>query len=108
MSEATGTSPRSLRYYEELGLIRAPRRPNGYRDYGPSAVADVLTIRSLLDLGFPTALVERILPCTGDAGPVGDCSALVEHATEIRGEIDQKIRRLSETSEALTRFVAQA
>lgn len=108
LSEATGASPRSLRYYEQLGLIRSTRLTNGYRDYDPSAVQVVATIRDLLDLGFPTALIERILPCTGDAGPVGDCAALVQRMAEVRDELDGKVRRLAETRDALTRFLERA
>jgi DNA-binding transcriptional MerR regulator len=62
LSDATGASPRSLRYYEKLGLIGSSRLANGYRDYDASAVAAVSTIRSLLGLGFPTALIGRICP----------------------------------------------
>src|SRR3954470_4187723 len=100
LSAATGASPRALRYYEEHGLITSDREPNGYRAYAESAVDTVRAIRSLLDLGFPTELIARILPCTGDAGPVGDCGALMARVAEIRDTMDDKARRLRETSDA--------
>jgi len=83
LSGVTGASPRSLRYYEELGLISSARKSNGYREYDESAIDIVKTIRSLLDLGFPTSLIERILPCTGDTGPIkADCTVLIERVAE--------------------------
>jgi DNA-binding transcriptional MerR regulator len=106
LSAATGASPRALRYYEEHGLIRAAREPNGYRTYGDDAVGAVATIRSLLDLGFPSELIGRILPCTGDAGPVeGECTALLARVAEIRDDMAEKAHRLGQTRDALTRFL---
>ncbi len=109
LSEATGASPRSLRYYEAHGLIHSRRQPNGYREYDASAVDAVRTIRSLLDLGFPTALIERILPCTGEGGPVaGECSALAQRIAALRDDMDDKVRRLTQTRDALTRYLQQS
>jgi len=46
---ATGWSARMLRYVEKLGLIEAPRSAAGYRLYGPSSLARLRTLRSLLE-----------------------------------------------------------
>ena len=106
LSAATGASPRALRYYEEHGLIASEREPNGYRAYDASTVDAVLTIRSLLDLGFPTELISGILPCTGDAGPVaGDCGALMARVAQLRDDMNDKARRLRDTSDALSDFL---
>jgi DNA-binding transcriptional MerR regulator len=109
LSELTGASARSLRYYEDLGLIRSTRQPNGYRDYDEQALDFVVKIRSFIDLGFPTNLISQILPCTGDAGPIeGDCAALMARVREIRDEMDDKARRAADTRDVLTAFLAQA
>jgi DNA-binding transcriptional MerR regulator len=109
LSERTGASARSIRYYEQVGLLRSSRLGNGYRDFGDDALRTVETIKTLLDLGFPTELIERVLPCTGDAGPIAqECGVLVQRVTEIRDEMDAKARRLAETRDALTRFLDQA
>ena len=106
LSRVTDASTRSLRYYEQLGLIASTRQPNGYRDYDESVIATVSTIKALLDLGFPTALIENVLPCT-NGGPVGDCSTIFERVTQIRDEMDSKARRLVQTRDALTAFLAR-
>ena len=38
LAKLSGVSVRTLHYYEEQGLLRPQRRPNGYRDYGPDDV----------------------------------------------------------------------
>ena len=107
LSERTGASARSIRYYESLGLVRAERLSNGYREFPEASVQTVEMIKWLLELGFPTELIERVLPCTGESGPIeGDCSTLARRVAEIRDEMDAKAAKLTETSAALTHYLA--
>ncbi|MGB3732280.1 MerR family transcriptional regulator [Microbacterium sp.] len=107
LSRETGASPRAIRYYEQTGLLKSKRRTNGYREFDDAAVQTVITIRTLFELGFPSELVSRVLPCTGDSGPVaGECRALMQRVSEIRDEMDAKARRLDATRDQLTRFIA--
>jgi DNA-binding transcriptional MerR regulator len=106
LSAATGVSARSLRYYEQRGLMGADRTLNGYRDYGDDAVATVLTIRSLFDLGFSSELVRAVLPCTrGEEVDEAVCQSLAERVTEVRDEIAERVIRFTETRDTLTRFL---
>src|SRR5699024_10021123 len=50
-----GTSPRSLRHYEQQGLLSPSREHNGYRVYGQTDVIRAGNIKALLDLGLTTA-----------------------------------------------------
>lgn len=63
LSSLTGASPRSLRYYEEQGLIRSSRRDNGYRDYGEDALLVVRNVRTLLAAGLTMADITQIGEC---------------------------------------------
>lgn len=109
LSRETGASPRAIRYYEQTGLLRSERRSNGYREFDDAAIETVTTIRTLFALGFPSELVSRVLPCTGEAGPTaGDCGALMQRVAEIRDEMDSKARRLDATRDQLTQFLATA
>lgn len=109
LSRETGASPRAIRYYEQTGLLRSERRANGYREFDTAAIQIVTTIRTLFDLGFPSELVSRVLPCTGEAGPVvGECGVLMQRVAEIRDEMDAKARRLDATRDQLTRFIDTA
>ncbi len=49
LARRSGTSARSIRYYEQQGLMVARRRPNGYRDYDERSVATVRRIQVLLE-----------------------------------------------------------
>ena len=63
LAEASGVSPRSLRYYEQNGLIRSVRTPGGWRDFDESMVERVVTIQHLFAAGLHTATINDLLPC---------------------------------------------
>jgi DNA-binding transcriptional MerR regulator len=63
LSEASGVSPRSLRYYEEIGLITSARTPGGWRDFDNSMVERVVLIQHLFAAGLCSATVYEVLPC---------------------------------------------
>jgi DNA-binding transcriptional MerR regulator len=63
LAEATGTTPRVLRHYEQAGLISAERAPNGYRSYDEHAAVRVRNVRCLLAVGLTLDDVRAFLPC---------------------------------------------
>ncbi|MDE3723386.1 MerR family transcriptional regulator [Nocardiopsis sp. N85] len=94
LSELTDTPRRSLRYYEERGLILPARGQNGYRDYDEATVDRVLQIRGLLDAGLPTRIIEQILPCLDKPRSIHFPDATPEMIATLRGEIDRMDRRI--------------
>ncbi|MCX4669708.1 MerR family transcriptional regulator [Streptomyces sp. NBC_01381] len=70
-SRVSGVSARSLRHYEQEGLIVPGRCSNGFRDYCQSTVDRVLVIRSLLESGLPVRLIREFLPSLTDERDVG-------------------------------------
>jgi DNA-binding transcriptional MerR regulator len=52
VAELTGTTPRTIRYYEEIGLLPATagREAGSHRLYGPGDVERVRELRSLKEL----------------------------------------------------------
>lgn len=96
LSRRTGASARSLRYYENLGLISSDRQPNGYRDYDAATVAEVETIKSLLGLGFPTAVIGEVISCDR-IGESEGCEVVRSRVAELRDEMatraDELVRR---------------
>ncbi|CAL9312056.1 hypothetical protein SUDANB51_03331 [Streptomyces sp. enrichment culture] len=75
LAEATGTTARALRHYEQAGLITSERAANGYRLYDAGAAVRVRNIRGLLEVGLTLDDVRVFLPCLdGDvtAGPASD------------------------------------
>ncbi|MFJ7288678.1 MerR family transcriptional regulator [Curtobacterium sp. AB451] len=71
LAAATGVSVRSLRYYEEQGLLRADRTPSGQRAYATPAIDRVRLIQQLFAAGLPSRTVVQLLPCV-DAGVATD------------------------------------
>ncbi|MBB6672778.1 MerR family transcriptional regulator [Cohnella nanjingensis] len=63
LSARTGVSIRSLRYYEEQGLLTPVREANGYREYSPFAEDQVRTIQLYLQLGLSTEQISGFLTC---------------------------------------------
>jgi DNA-binding transcriptional MerR regulator len=63
LARASGVSTRSLRYYEEQGLIRSGRTPGGWRDFDASMVERVVMIQHLLAAGLCSVTIGELLPC---------------------------------------------
>ena len=52
-ADASGVSPKMVRYYESVGLLPAARRtPSGYRDYDASDVHRLRFVRPPLATGL--------------------------------------------------------
>lgn len=63
LADASGVSTRSLRYYEEHGLIRSERTPGGWRDFDSLTVERVVMIQHLFAAGLSSATINELLPC---------------------------------------------
>ncbi|MEV4546649.1 MerR family transcriptional regulator [Nonomuraea wenchangensis] len=105
LARATGVSRRLLRYYEEQGLLRPVRLPNGYREYAEGDVAAVRHIRALLAAGLPTAVIARLLSCVhddeGGRMTAAACPGVLGHLRRERRRIADTIERLQTSQQAL-------
>lgn len=62
LAKATGLTSRTLRHYEQIGLLRPSRvASNGYRFYGDAEISRLYRILSLRALGLPLATIRRAL-----------------------------------------------
>lgn len=66
VARRTGASVRSIRHYEKVGLIRATRDENGYRDFDDADVLLVRRIGRMIRLGFTTEEIATFLDCIVD------------------------------------------
>ncbi|MEU5864700.1 MULTISPECIES: MerR family transcriptional regulator [unclassified Nonomuraea] len=95
LAERTGVSTRSLRYYEQHGLLSARRGPNGYREYAEEDVKLVSEIRSLLSVGFTLEDTRPFVDCLRSGhSSGGSCSESVEVYQRKIMQIDEEIRVL--------------
>lgn len=67
LARRTGVSERSLRYYEQQGLLRSERTAGGHRDFGEWAVDRVIRIQALYAAGLASKKIAVLLPCIRDA-----------------------------------------
>ncbi len=101
LSRRTGVSTRSLRYYEQRGLLRARRDTNDYRSYGPDSADTVARIRELLAAGMNTDAIRDLLPCA-QGGPALISCALSRAVVERQmAQLDEEIEKLLSHREAL-------
>ena len=109
IAEQTGVSVRSIRYYEQSGLLYSSRRPNGYREFPPSTVERVRAIRDLIEAGFTIEEVTSVASCLHAIGVNANCSSQtvaiyrekiekIDHQVEtllhLRGRIEERIAEL--------------
>ncbi|NRQ35736.1 MerR family transcriptional regulator [Nonomuraea sp. NN258] len=95
LAERTGVSTRSLRYYEQHGLLTARRGPNGYRDYAEDDVKLVAEIRALLAVGFTLEDTRPFVDCLRAGHSSGGvCSESVAVYQRKLRQIDEEIRVL--------------
>ena len=67
IARQAGVSTRSLRYYEEQGLLTSWRTPSGQRTYPESAVERVRLIQQFFTAGLHSRTILQLLPCV-DSG----------------------------------------
>lgn len=112
VAELTGTSRRSLRYYEQQELIAAQRDDNGYRLYRPHVVEQVHRIRGLLDLGLPVKAIGPVLRCvtSSDGGELepSTCPELRETLRSELSRLDAMANEIDEARTSITRLLAAA
>lgn len=94
-SRVSGASARSLRHYEEEGLIVPGRCGNGFRDYCRSTIDRVLVIRSLLESGLPVRLIREVLPDVTDGPDVGTDAVSAEFLREVQSHRDRLAARIA-------------
>ena len=92
-----GVSARSVRYYEQCGLLTSSRSPNGYRVYSPADVETVRRIKSLLNVGLPIATIAQLLPCVVDASP------RLDPCTNLIATLQAEVARLDEQAAEIAR-----
>ncbi|WP_264483008.1 MerR family transcriptional regulator [Streptomyces pinistramenti] len=104
MASRTGVSTRSLRYYEQQGLLRAERDGNGYRRYGPEAAETVRRIRELLATGLSTDTIRELLPCAQGGPGLQACAFSCGVVEGQLARLDAEIAELLHRREALGRY----
>lgn len=102
LAERAGVSRRSLRYYEQHGLLHASRTDKGWRLYDEVALARASKVRGLLAAGLRIEDVQHLAPCLErdlEQGPA--CDEAIEMYTSRVAELDERIAVLTRHRAAL-------
>ncbi|NGQ91926.1 Cu(I)-responsive transcriptional regulator [Rhodobacter sp. HX-7-19] len=92
VAERSGLPAKTIRYYEEIGLIRPLRGANGYRAFRESDLHKLAFIGRARGLGFTIEECRRLLALYEDrARASADVKALAEAHLE---EMERKIAEL--------------
>lgn len=103
----SGVPAKTLRYYEDIGLLDAPARsPSGYRDYAESVIDRLWFIRAAQALGLSLGEIRSIVAMR-DSGqvPCGHVLGLLRARSE---DIRTTIRELRALQSELDRLVERA
>jgi MerR family copper efflux transcriptional regulator len=94
LAAQTGYSVRTIRFYEQSGLLPAPSRtPAGYRSYDQDAVSRLRFVRSAQALGLSLAEIADVLRIRDHQGP--PCSYVAELLDTHIGALDRRIDELT-------------
>lgn len=99
----SGLPPKTIRYYEDIGLVRPARAQNRYRDYSPSDVHKLHFLQRARSLGFSVEECRHLLALYEDQSRA---SAEVKRmAAEKLAEVDAKLHQLTELRDTLAHLV---
>ena len=102
-SERSGLPPKTIRYYEDIGLMKAGRAGNGYRDYSIEDVHRLRFLQRSRGLGFSVEECRQLLSLYDDKHrESAEVKAIAEAKLE---EIDRKIAELMALRDTLRHLV---
>ena len=103
-SVRSGLSAKTIRYYEDIGLVHPARKSNGYRDYDENDVHRLRLLQLGRSVGFSIDNCRQLLSLINDRG--GANKELEARVRKQLGMIDLKIAELTEFRQLLSQLVA--
>jgi DNA-binding transcriptional MerR regulator len=107
LAARAGVSVRSLRYYEQRGLLTSTRTPSGQRQYTEHDVDRVHFIQGLYAANLSSRTIAELMPCR-DTPSQHNSDATLERMARERERITAQIDDLLRARDTLDRMVAAA
>lgn len=105
LAERTGTNAPTIRYYEQIGLLRsADRQSGGQRVYGDADVRRLTFIRRCREFGFSIEQVRALVALVQD--PKSSCIHARDLAQEHLVAVRAKLAGLKALERSIAGFVA--
>ncbi len=102
-AERSGLPPKTIRYYEEIGLVRPDRAGNGYRDYSMPDIHKLAFLHRSRGLGFSIEECRQLLALYEDKTRASaDVKSMAEHKV---AEIDRKMEELKQLKRTLGHLI---
>ncbi|GAA4850727.1 MerR family transcriptional regulator [Paenibacillus vulneris] len=106
LSRLTRVSIRSIRHYDNKGLLNAVRMENDYRDFGESAVERVRAIQLYLKLGLTTDEIGTLFKGeTADPDEYEFCEEMLATYEQKLGNVNHQIEALHTLRRLLERQI---
>lgn len=104
VSTRTGLPAKTIRYYEDIGLIRPDRQANGYRDFSDTDCHKLAFLSRARTLGFSIEDCRTLLGLYEDeARASADVRQIAAHHLD---QIDKRLTELLELRDTLQRLVS--
>ncbi|MEU7365148.1 MerR family transcriptional regulator [Streptomyces hygroscopicus] len=107
LAARAGVSVRSVRYYEQRGLLTSTRTPGGQRQYTEHDVDRIHFIQGLYAAHISSRTIADIMPCA-DSPSEHNSDAALERMARERERITAQIDELLRARDTLDRMVALA
>ncbi|GAB3988090.1 MerR family transcriptional regulator [Actinoallomurus acanthiterrae] len=107
LAARAGVSVRSLRYYEEQGLLASTRSASGQRHYTEYDIERVTFIQRLYAAGLSSRTITELLPCV-DSPSEENSDAALERMAQERDRLSDHITELIRTRDALDGLMVTA
>jgi DNA-binding transcriptional MerR regulator len=107
LGRRAGLAAKTIRYYEEIGLLEEPARSaNGYRDFGDEAVDRLRFIRDAQGTGLSLSEIASLLEMRDHGEQT--CGHVIELLERHLADIDRQVRQLRSTRELLEGLTVRA
>lgn len=106
LSRKTGTKVQTVRYYEQIGLLREPgRTTGGQRRYEEADLDRLAFIRHARQLGFALDAIRELLDLSDH--PQHSCADADSIARRQLKQVEQRLLRLQALQKELKRMIAE-
>ncbi len=94
LAARTGLTVKTLRFYEQVGVLPEPaRRPSGYRDYDAAALARLRFVKAAQAAGLTLAEIGQVIAAREHGGP--PCRHVTALLDAHAADLDRRIAELT-------------
>ena len=107
LARKTGASLRSIRHYDDNGLLPSVRAENGYRLFPASAITQVRQLQRLIAAGFSLIEIRGFPDCMKMIEGAAACPETTEVQRKRLASIERQISELEQRRVRLRKMLAE-